>query len=310
MNARYITLLAAMFAALSLPLSAATPASGNSSTVPSDPFSLPADALPAASAPAPMVSQSTPSAPAAMAPTAHPSPSPATAATAPVAPTASPDPVVGDSLDTVLKWNRPNGQIGLPDGGYLLMFDRGNILLSPERVVTEVKLQPLAQYQAVQAAESEQQAEAEANRVRTNALLDTLLNDPVYRTMSTRDRITALEKFNRENPGSDAPQDIKDLLAIYQAEMVVQSHINQLSNQAQQAQNQTEMLRKQIADYQKLLNEANQRAQANDEKSAQASAQQQASRNQTPQSPIPAQQSGPKITASPAGIVITAPGGN
>jgi len=324
MNARYTTLLAAILAAVPFALHAATPppASANSS-IPANPFSLPTQGQPTASAAAqtiptlpdpvnmgaPPAVSATPAAPATSYSPAPAAAAPSVLAAGPANPSL-PDPVIGDSVDRVVAaLGRPNGKIELNDG-FLLMFDRGNVMLSPQMLVTEVKLQPLAQYQAVQAEESQQQAEAETTRVRSNALLDLLLSDPSYKSLSTRDRIVALEKFNRDHPGSNAPQDIKDLLSVYQAEIVVQSHVNDLANEARQAESQADVQRRQLTDYEKRINDLAQQVDRLQQQNAQASSQLQSSQAQPAaiQQPVYVVQQvpvNPRVVTTPSGVVIT-----
>ncbi len=214
---------------------------------------------------------------------------------------ALPDPVVGDSIDRVMAvLGRPNGKIELPDS-FLLMFDRGNVMLSPQMVVTEVKLQPREQFQAEQDAENQQLAEAETTRVRSNALLDLLLSDNAYKVLATRDRVLALEKFNRDHPGSNAPQDIKDLLSVYQAEIVVQNHVIDLANQTKQAQSETDLLRKQVADDQKRFNELSAQVDRLQQQNAQVNSQVQAPPPVVPPPVYVVQQ----VPATPSGVVLT-----
>lgn len=167
------------------------------------------------------------------------------------------------------------------------MFDRGHVILSTAKVVTEVSLQPLERFQAARNEEIQQQAEAESNRIHANALLDMLLTDPTFRGLTTRDRLLALEKFNREHPGSNAPQDIKDLQSIYQAELVVQNHIADLADQTRQAQSQLETYQKKLAAEDKIIADLRQRTEQAEEKTAEANVQQQINQSQTSSQGIP-----------------------
>jgi hypothetical protein len=171
--------------------------------------------------------------------------------------TTNTDPKVGDTASSaLLALGRPNGQIDLPDQ-VIYIFPRGRLVVSADGLVKEVDLKPLAEFQAIQAADAQDQADKQSteqlNHTRANALLDLLLHDPSYLALSTRDRLLALKKFDRDHPGSDEAQFYKDLLAIYQAEYAVQTHSTELQNQNKQAMSQTAILQKQLADDEKAL---------------------------------------------------------
>ena len=144
-------------------------------------------------------------------PAATPAPTPAEASAPAPAPATTTDPLPGDSVTHALQiLGRPNGQFDMSDE-VLYMFDRGTVMVSAAGIVEEVNLTPLANYEKIKAEEAQEQTEMQATHVRANALLDMLLSDPSYQSLATRDRILALHKFDRDHPGSDAPQDIKDL---------------------------------------------------------------------------------------------------
>ncbi len=207
----------------------------------------------------------TPSAPAAApAPVAIPVPANASASVilgvppaAAIAPAPSkpavPDPVLGDSVNTVFAaLGRPNGLISLPNKASLLIYDRGTVLIS-DGVVSEVKLIPLTTYTAKVDAEAADAAEHAANVARANALLQLLIDDPTYKAMSTRDRMVALAKFDRENPGSDAPKYLSDLSTVYAAELAAQAHVQELQNQVTQAKSQANLAQQQVSSAQQEL---------------------------------------------------------
>ncbi len=166
------------------------------------------------------------------------------------------DPVVGDPVNTVFSTlGRPNGVITNPDKSNLLMFERGTVVIADGKV-TEVKLMPMATYNAKLAAEASVEADRQANAARSNALLQGLLADPAYAAMSTRDRMAVLTKFDREHPGSDAKKYLADLTSVYSAEQLVQSHIADLQNQVNQARAQATMYQQQVQDAQQKLRSA------------------------------------------------------
>ncbi len=179
---------------------------------------------------------------------------PAVMASAPLSPAvALPDPIPGDSVTSVLAaMGKPNGVITLPDK-YLMMFDRGNIVMSLQDVVLESKLMPLPVYTAKLAEQVAEENDRNNARARANALLDLLLNDPSYVAMSTRDRLLALARFDREHPGSDAHQDYLDLLAVYAAEQATSAKVVELQGQAADARAQAIYAQQQAASIQQQL---------------------------------------------------------
>lgn len=104
---------------------------------------------------------------------------PAAASASPITPTpGAPDPVVGDPVNTVFSTlGRPNGVITNPDKSNLLIFERGTILIADGKVA-EVKLMPMATYNAKLAAEAAVEADRQATIARANALLQGLVSDP------------------------------------------------------------------------------------------------------------------------------------
>ncbi|HTB62875.1 MAG TPA: hypothetical protein VK737_04730 [Opitutales bacterium] len=244
MKMRYIALSAAALAAIPFALGADAPDAGTAN--PTMPAAMPLPAQPGA-APTNVFVPNAPATPTATAPT----PTSATKATA------TTDPKVGDSASTaLLTLGRPSGQFDLPDE-VIYMFDRGRIVVSSNGIVKEVDLKPVAEFQAIQAADAQQQAEQQSaeqkKRTTANAMLQLLLSDPTYVALSTRDRLLALKQFDRDHPGSDEPQAYKDLLAIYQTELSVDKHATDLQNQNKQAMSQTSVLQKQLADDEKAL---------------------------------------------------------
>ncbi len=255
MKMRYTPLVAAAFLALPLARGADAPPADS----PTMPNAAPLPTQPGAAASVPvLVPLDSPATPAASTPAAST--------------TALPDPKPGDSLDSALKaLGRPNGQLAMADQ-VIYMFSRGTVTTSANGLVEEVNLTPLANYQAMKADEAQQQTDLAATRVRTNALLEMLLSDPAYQALATRDRILALDKFNRDHPGSDAPQDIKDLTAIYSAEQAVQTQLTALEKKNKQAQDQTTLLQQRLNDDEKQLAALRQRTENAEQQAAQAAA--------------------------------------
>jgi hypothetical protein len=313
MNARYVAWLvvgAAALPSLALGYDTPTPAPAASST------------------PAPMVDASTvlPPAAAPAAPVAPPSldatapetltvaaPTTTETTTIPSVP-ATPavtvaDPVPGDSVATVLTaLGKPNGVITLPDK-YLMMFDRGNVVMSLQDIVLEVRLTPLAAYTAKLAEQVAEENDRRNASARANALLDLLMNDPGYIAMSTRDRLLALTRFDRDHPGSDAHQDYLDLLAIYAAEQATHAKVVDLQNQAAEARAETIAAQEQAAKVAAQLQFAQQQTVAAQQQAAQASAllaQQQAGYGQQTTVVVG---NGPTLRTGAGGIAITG-GGN
>lgn len=210
-------------------------------------------------------------------------PAPSAAAAAPMNMTpipGAPDPVVGDAVNVVFNaLGRPNGVITNPDKSNLLMYDRGTVIIANGKVV-EVKLMPMATYNAKLAAEAAADADRQANTARANALLQVLLADPSYLASSTRDRMAALAKFDREHPGSDAKKYISDLNSVYSAEQLAQAHIADLQNQVNQARNQASLYQQQVADAQRRLQEALRNKAAADQQATAAAQQAQIAQSQ------------------------------
>jgi hypothetical protein len=207
-------------------------------------------------------------------------------ATLPMAPAASapvvvlPDPIPGDTVTTVLAaLGKPNGVITMPDK-YLMMFNRGNVVVSLQDVVLETRLEPLAEYTARLAEQVAAQNDARDAQARANALLDLLLNDPNYVAMATRDRLLALARFDREHPGSDAHQDYLDLLAVYAAEQAGNAKVAEYQNQAAAARAQAIVAQQQAANVAQQLQLAQQQTAAAQQQTA--AAQQQVATAQTP----------------------------
>jgi hypothetical protein len=248
-------------------------------------------------------------------PAATPAPTPAEASAPAPAPATTTDPLPGDSVAHALQiLGRPNGQFDMSDE-VLYMFDRGTVMVSAAGVVEEVNLTPLANYEKIKAEEAQEQTEMQATRTRTNALLDMLLSDPSYQSLATRDRILALQKFDRDHPGSDASQDIKDLVSIYQAEMAVQTHLAELENKTKQAQNQTSTLQQRLTQDEKSLATLRDRTEIAEQQAAQAAAQQAAAQPQqiltnpfVVGGPV-VTQAGPVAKVGGGGVVVITPGG-
>jgi hypothetical protein len=252
MKMRYTTLVAAALLALPLAWGADSP-SADSLTMPGA---------------APLPTQ-----PGTAAATPNLAATPADNSPAPASPTGS-DPVPGDSAESALKaLGRPNGQLEMADQ-VIYMFERGTVMVSSTGIVEEVNLTPLANFQKMKDQESQEQTEFQATHVRANALLEMLLSDPTYTALATRDRILALQKFDRDHSGSDAPEDIKDLLGIYQAEQAVQIHLTELESKTKQAQDKTTTLQQRLDDDEKQLAVLRQRTENAEQQAAQASAQQ------------------------------------
>jgi len=232
---------------------------------------------------------------------------PAAVVTAPANPVAAntpaPDPAVGDPVNSVLTaLGRPNGVITLPDKSNMLVYDRGTIIIANGKVV-ELNLMPLANYNAKLAADAAVDSERQASLARSNALLQMLVSDPSYQTMSTRDRMTALAKFDREHPGSDARKYLTDLTAVYSAEQLVQAHIQDLQNQLAQAKAQDNAMQQQVSDTQKRLQDAQQRVTQADLARQQAAQVQSQPNNNT--SPLVMMNNTPGSKAGAGGVVLT-----
>jgi hypothetical protein len=293
MKMRYTTLVAAALLALPLAWGADSP-SADSLTMPGA---------------APLPTQ-----PGTAAATPNLAATPADNSPAPASPTGS-DPVPGDSAESALKaLGRPNGQLEMADQ-VIYMFERGTVMVSSTGIVEEVNLTPLANFQKMKDQESQEQTEFQATHVRANALLEMLLSDPTYTALATRDRILALQKFDRDHPGSDASQDIKDLVSIYQAEMAVQTHLAELENKTKQAQNQTSTLQQRLTQDEKSLATLRDRTEIAEQQAAQAAAQQAAAQPQqiltnpfVVGGPV-ITQAGPVAKVGGGGVVVITPGG-
>jgi hypothetical protein len=150
----------------------------------------------------------------------------------------SPDPQLGETeVQVYMLLGRPAGYVQTPLR-ITLMYGRGTVTLR-QGVVTEVALMSEADYEVRLAQQAAGDAQCQAQHLRANALLDELMNDPNYIAMSTRDRLLALERFDREHPGSDADKFYDDLMAVYDAEQAAQDHLNALQAQLAQARAQT-----------------------------------------------------------------------
>ena len=293
---RYTPLVAAIL--LALPLGGgASPAAAQSDSTMLNAIPLPPQPGQAVVAPA----TATPTTPAVATPTPAASAQPKRVGN---------DPMPGDSVTTALQvLGRPNGQFDMSNE-VLYMFDRGTVMVAANGIVEEVNLTPLAKFQAQKAAEAQLQTEQQAAHVRANALLDLMLNDSVYQALPTRDRILALTKFDREHPGSDAPQDIKDLISIYQAEQAVQNHLANVDAKSKQAQNKSADLQQRLDADEKALAALRARTEKAEQQAAQAAA------AQPPQvvtdplviGPTVVNQTGPQSKAGAGAVVITAGG--
>jgi hypothetical protein len=192
----------------------------------------------------------------------------------------------------------------------LYMFDRGSIMVTADGVVQEVNLTPVAKFQAMKAEEALQQNEYQAAHARANALLDILLTDPTYLGLATRDRILALQKFDRDHPGSDAPQDIKDLTSIYRAEQAVQIHLTDLEKKTKQAQDQTSSLQQRLNADEKALAALRQRtAQAEQQAALAAALPPQVVTNPMVVGPSVTTITGPTAKVGGGGAIAITPGG-
>lgn len=218
-----------------------------------------------------------------------------------------PDPAPGDSVATVLAaLGKPNGVITL-ENKYLMMFDRGNVIMSLQDVVLETKLAPLASYTARLTEKVAEENDRRNARARANALLDLLLNDPTYVAMSTRDRLLALVRFDRDHPGSDAHQDYLDLLAVYAAEQATHAKVNELQNQAADARAQTIYAQQQAALVEAQLRVAQQQTAAAQMQAADAQHQAALARQQTNMPGVVAT-GGPVVRTGTGGIAIVGGG--
>jgi len=220
------------------------------------------------------------------------------------------DPAPGDTVTSAFQiLGRPNGQFDMANE-VLYMFDRGSIMVAADGIVQEVNLTPAAKYQAMKAEEAQQQNELQAAHGRANALLNMLLSDPAYLALATRDRILALKKFDREHPGSDAPQDIADLTSIYNAERAVQVHLTELEKKNKQAQDQTSFLQQRLNTDEKALAALRQRTEKAEQQAAQAAAQPpQVVTNPMVVGPTVSTISGPTAKVGGGGAIAITPGG-
>jgi len=215
-----------------------------------------------------------------------------------------PDPVPGDSVTSVLAaLGKPNGVITLPDK-YLMMFDRGNVIMSLQDVVLETKLTPLAVYTAKLSEQVAEENDRRNAKARTNALLDLLLNDPSYVAMSTRDRLLALIRFDREHPGSDAHQDYLDLMAVYAAEQATHAKVAEYQSQAADARAQAIFAQQQAAEVQKQLELAKQQTALAQQQAVTAQRQAAANAQQTNSAGV-VNGGGVAVRTGTGGIVIT-----
>jgi hypothetical protein len=186
----------------------------------------------------------------------------------------SSDPLPGQPESAVYAaLGQPIGHIILPDHIYLL-FNRGEVILR-NGIVSEVKLISQAEYAARAAQAAALQAKRLADSARLAAMRKEFLSDPRYQSLSTRDRLLALQSFDQNNPGSDIGQDYDSLLAVYQAELAAQS---------------------QLADLEKRLTDAEQQA---------ADAEQQAANAEQQAAAAEQQASNPVSTPAPSGQPIT-----
>jgi multidrug resistance efflux pump len=165
------------------------------------------------------------------------------------------------------------GRILLPDKAVVLMYDRGDVTVR-NGIVSAVKLLDPAVY----AVKSAQQAALLAQSVKENARLTALrksfLSDPGYLSLSTRDRLTALDRFDEDYPGSGIRDDYDALMAVYEAELAAQAQLADLEKRLTDAEQQAADAEQQVADAQAQAAAAQQQAAA-----TQASASQQ--NNQT-----------------------------
>jgi len=135
------------------------------------------------------------------------------------------DPQVGQPEATVYAMlGQPAGRIDMPDQ-VILLFGRGDVVLR-NGLVSEVKLLDQATYAARVAEDAVRQAQLEQENARLAALRKSFLTDPHYLALPIRERLLAIDRFDRENPGSGIHQDYLALLAIYQDEIASQQRLD------------------------------------------------------------------------------------
>jgi hypothetical protein len=135
------------------------------------------------------------------------------------------DPQVGQPEATVYTMlGQPAGRIDMPDQ-VILLFGRGDVILR-NGLVSEVKLLDQAAYAARVAEDAVRQAQLEQENARLAALRKSFLTDPHYLALPIRERLLAIDRFDRENPGSGIHQDYLALLAIYQDEIASQQRLD------------------------------------------------------------------------------------
>jgi hypothetical protein len=135
------------------------------------------------------------------------------------------DPQIGQPESVVYAMlGQPKGRIDMPDQA-ILLFDRGDVILR-HGLVSEVKLLDQAEYAAHVAEDAVRQAQLDQENARLAALRKSFLTDPHYLALPIRERLLAIDRFDRENPGSGIHQDYLALLAIYQDEIASQQRLD------------------------------------------------------------------------------------
>jgi len=135
------------------------------------------------------------------------------------------DPQVGQPEATVYAMlGQPAGRIDMPDQ-VILLFGRGDVILR-NGLVSEVKLLDQTAYAARVAEDAVRQAQLEQENARLAALRKSFLTDPHYLALPIRERLLAIDRFDRENPGSGIHQDYLALLALYQDEIASQQRLD------------------------------------------------------------------------------------
>lgn len=153
----------------------------------------------------------------------------------------------------------------------ILMYDRGDVTVR-NGVVAEVNLLAPEVYAKKTAREAAEKIEHEADNAETQAMRKSLLSDPNYLSLSTRDRIIALKEFEREHPDADVEADLEALLAVYDTELSQENNLAQLEQQLAQAQQQAEAAEQAAASAQQAAATAEQAAAAAEQQAAQQTA--------------------------------------
>ncbi len=197
-----------------------------------------------------LLAQSAPSAPvkpASVPPVPSPVAAPLPAAHVPAAPAPGvPDPKVGDPEAAVFAaLGKAPSRVDLPNGA-ILLYPRGDVTLH-NGVVTSLNLSSPEAMAQKQAREATAQAAQVQESARVAAMRAALLSDPAYLALSTRDRLLALDRFDREHPDSGIRADYDALMQLYRLEQGGQTKINDLEGQMAKLKDQLTQMQQQLA---------------------------------------------------------------